>query len=352
MQLNDQRGAGGSTPQISAARRRILAGLAASGATAAAAGGMRITPPGKPHRIDIHHHVVSPGYSAALKERGQRHAQWSLDKSLEDMDRHGIATAVTSLIQPAVTFGDAPLARRLAREANEFAAQLARDHRGRFGMFATLPLADIEGSLAEIAYALDTLKAEGICLMTSYGGRYLGDAAFTPVLEELDRRSAVVYTHPLNPECCGNVADEVPPSIIEYAVDTTRTMASLLFSGAAARYPSIRWIFSHSGGVTPFLLSRFTYQESVMQGREQKLPRGVLHELRKFHYDTAQGNHPGALAALLKMAPVSQLLYGTDFPFRSGAEINASLAQYGFSPAELVAIERDNAQRLLPSLKR
>lgn len=308
--------------------------------------------PARAHRIDIHHHIVSPGYSAALKERGQRHAPWSLQKSLEDMDRHGIATSVTSLIQPAVWFGDVALGRRLAREANEYAAQLARDHRGRLGVFATLPLPDTEGSLAEIAYALDTLKAEGFCLMTSYGTRYLGDAAFGPVLEELNRRAAVVYTHPLNPECCGNVADEVPPSIIEYAVDTTRTMASLLFSGAAARYPDIRWIFSHSGGVTPFLLSRFTYQEGTMKNREEKLPRGVIYELQKFHYDTAQGNHAGALAALLKLAPVSQLLYGTDFPFRSAAEVNAGLAQYGFIAGDLQAIERGNALRLMPGLGR
>jgi predicted TIM-barrel fold metal-dependent hydrolase len=213
-------------------------------------------------------------------------------------------------------------------------------------------LPDTEGSLDEIAYALDTLKAEGFCLMTSYGTRYLGDAAFGPVLEELNRRAAVVYTHPLNPECCGNVADEVPPSIIEYAVDTTRTMASLLFSGAAARYPDIRWIFSHSGGVTPFLLSRFTYQEGTMKNREEKLPRGVIYELQKFHYDTAQGNHAGALAALLKLAPVSQLLYGTDFPFRSAAEVNAGLAQYGFIAGDLQAIERGNALRLMPGLGR
>lgn len=305
----------------------------------------------KLHRIDIHHHIVSPGYSAALKERGQKHAPWSVDKSLDDMDRHGIATSVTSLIQPAVSFGDIALGRRLARETNDYAALLARDHPGRFGVFATLPLTDTEGSLAEISYALDSLKAEGFCLMTSYSGRYLGDAGFRPVLEELNRRGAVVYTHPLTPECCGSITDEVPPVTIEYAVDTTRTMASLLFSGTAARYPDIRWIFSHSGGVTPFLLSRFTHHESTMTDAQAKLPRGVLFELKKFFYDTAQGNHSGALAALLKLAPVSQLLYGTDFPFRSAADINAGLAQYGFSPAELKAIERDNALRLLPVLR-
>jgi predicted TIM-barrel fold metal-dependent hydrolase len=127
-------------------------------------------------------------------------------------------------------------------------------------------------------------------------------------------------------------------------------MASLIFTGAAAKYPNIRWIFSHSGGTTPFLLSRFLYEEKTLKDREAKIPKGVMHELAKFYYDTAQGNHAGALAALLKIAPVSQLLYGTDYPFRDGAEVNAGLAAYGFTAPQLRAIERDNALRMMPKL--
>jgi predicted TIM-barrel fold metal-dependent hydrolase len=304
----------------------------------------------KPHRIDVHHHIVSPGYSAALKERGQRHAAWTVERSLAEMDKSGISTSLTSLIQPAVWFGDVPLGRRLSREANDFAAKLSKDHPGRFGTFATIPYPDTEGSVKEIEYALDTLKAEGFCLMTSYGGKYLGDPAFWPVLEELNRRSAVVYTHPLSPQCCGDVVPGIQGSAIEYATDTTRTMASLIFTGAAAKYPNIRWIFSHSGGTTPFLLSRFLYEEKTLKDREAKIPKGVMHELAKFYYDTAQGNHAGALAALLKIAPASQLLYGTDYPFRDGAEVNAGLAAYGFTAPQLRAIERDNALRMMPKL--
>lgn len=337
-------------------RRKFLSGLAALGAgallpgcattdTTATAGR------GKPYRIDVHHHMISPGYSAALKARGQRHIAWSPQKSLEDMDKSAIATSITSLIQPAVWFGDVPLGRKLAREANEYAARLGRDHPARFGTFATIPYPDTEGSLHEIEYALDTLKAEGFCLMTSYGGKYLGDRSFWPVLEELNRRRAVVYTHPLAPQCCGKIPSGVSVGTIEYAVDTTRTMASLIFEGAAARYPDIRWIFSHSGGVTPFLLSRFQREEATLKDRQQKLPSGLMHELRKFYYDTAQGNHAGALLALLKIAPVSQVLFGTDFPFRDGAEVIQGLAAHGFSSADLRAIDRDNAQRLFPRLQ-
>jgi predicted TIM-barrel fold metal-dependent hydrolase len=340
------------TDSIDVRRRRLVGTIGAAGAASLLPFGFAAAQaPARAPRIDVHHHIVSPGYSAALKERGQRHTAWTVQGSLADMDKSGIATSVTSLIQPAVWFGDVSLGRKLAREANEFAAKLVRDYPGRFGTFATIPYPDTEGSLGEIAYALDTLKAEGFCLMTSYGGKYLGDPAFWPVLEELNRRSAVVYTHPLSPQCCGDVVPGLQGSTIEYATDTTRTMASLIFTGAAAKYPNIRWIFSHSGGTAPYLLSRFIYEEKILKDREAKIPKGVLYELAKFYYDTAQGNHAGALDALLRVAPVSQLLYGTDYPFRDGAEVNAGLAAHGFSAAELRAIDRDNAVRMMPKLK-
>jgi predicted TIM-barrel fold metal-dependent hydrolase len=337
-------------------RRRFLTGLAALGASTFLPGcqSMEQTPVaagGKLRRIDVHHHFVTPVYTAALKAHGIRQVPWTIQGSLEDMDKSGIATSITSLVPPSISFGDAPLGRKLARDANEYAAKLVSDYRGRFGSFASIPLPDTEGSLEEIRYALDTLKADGIGLMTSYRGKYLGDPVFWPVLEELDRRKAVVYTHPTPPLCCSKILPGLSVNTIEGPVDTTRTIASLLFGGAAARYPNIRWIFSHSGGVTPFLLSRFEREEAGMKDRQQKLPQGLMHELRKFYYETAQGHHPGALAALTKIAPLSQILYGTDYPFRPGAEVNAGLTQFGFSAADLRAIERENALRLLPRLK-
>ena len=325
--------------------KRVKAGRAATAAARPAAARAR--------RIDIHHHVVPPAYLEEIAARRMGSAvRWSPALSIEDMDRHGIDTSVLSLIQPGVWFGDTEEARRLARLANDYAAGVARDHPGRFGLFATLPLPDAEGSLREIDYALGSLKAVGFGLMTSYGTRYLGDAAFAPVWEELNRRKAVVYTHPLAPECCRNPLPGVSAAAIEYATDTTRTIASLVFSGAAARYPDIRWIFSHGGGTMPFLLSRFTHEESILKNRAEVLPRGVLSELKRFHYDTAQAHHSGALDALTRIIPARQILLGSDFPFRSGRDVVAGLGAYGFKPAELRAIERNNALRLMPALKR
>ena len=307
---------------------------------------------GRVHRIDVHHHVVPPSYLAEIaSRRSGAPALWTPELSIEDMDGSGIAKSVLSLIQPGVWFGDVDEARRLAREANDYGAGVARDFPGRFGLFATIPLPDAEGSLREIEYGLDVLRADGIGLMTSYGTRYLGDTLFAPVWEELNRRKAVVYTHPLAPECCRNPIPGVSAAAIEYATDTTRTIASLVFSGTAARYPSIRWIFSHGGGTMPFLLSRFTHEEKIIKNRADVLPRGVIFELKKFHYDTAQANHAGALAALTRLVPAARILLGSDFPFRPAREVVKGLSAYGFAARELRAIERDNALRLMPTLK-
>jgi predicted TIM-barrel fold metal-dependent hydrolase len=337
---------------MSAPRREFLGRLAVLGAAAILPRELAAQAAAKAYRIDVHHHLAYPGY---LEEAGGRRAgsifKWSPQMSLEDMDKSGIELSVLSLIQPSAVTTDVAKGRRIARASNEYGAQLARDHKGRFASFATLPLLDTEGSLREIAYALDTLKAAGIALMTSYQDKYLGDPLFAPVWEELNRRKAVVYTHPLSPECCKNIRDDVPPAVIEYATDTTRTIASLVFSGTASRYPDIRWIFSHSGGTMPFLLSRFVRQEIDMKEKAAKaMPKGVMYELKKFHYDTAQGNHWGALAALMKIVAPSQVLFGTDFPFRDGAEEIGGLTEFRFRPDELRAIERDNALKLLPAL--
>ena len=182
---------------------------------------------------------------------------WTIEKSLEDMDKAGVATSITSITTPGVWIGDNAQGRRVARECNDYAARLVVDYPGRFGMFAALPLPDIEASLKEIEYGLDVLKADGICLFTSYRDKWLGDPAFEPVMAELNRRKAVVYTHPEAPVCCRGLIPGINEAVIEYGTDTSRAIARLLFTGTASRYPDITWIFSHGGGVLPMLYERF-----------------------------------------------------------------------------------------------
>jgi predicted TIM-barrel fold metal-dependent hydrolase len=332
-------------------RRGFLAQAVGAGA-AVTAGLMprRAAAQAKPGRIDVHHHYAPTFHRDALgAKRGGAWPKWSPQLSLDDMDKSGIATAMLSVVQPGTWFGNADEARPLTRQLNDYGATLVRDHPGRFGLFASIAPPDVEGSLKEIEYAFDTLHADGIALFTSYGTTYLGDPSFAPVYAELNRRKALVYVHPTAPNCCMSLVPGIPVGSIEYATDTTRTIAHLVFSGTVAQFPDIRWIFSHSGGTLPFLTGRFI--RLADERKPAHLPNGPLPEFRKFHYELAQGNTPGQIAALLKMVPLDQVLYGTDFPFRDGTEVNAGIADYGFSAADIQSIERGAALKLIPRLK-
>jgi len=307
----------------------------------------------QPHRIDVHHHPSPPSYLAARGEDNRwapAQQGWSAAKSIEDMDRGGVAGAMLSLPHSVHIWPeDRKEGRRLAREWNEFMAQLALDHPGRFGVFAALPILDIEGSLKEIEHAFDALGAHGVALMTNIGDKWLGDPHYAPVFEELDRRKAVLYTHPVAPDCCRAILPEFNDSVIEYGTDTTRAIAKVLFTGSAARYPGIRFIFSHAGGTMPYLAERFIRAPLYSkQGIGDKVPGGVLPALNRFYYDTAQAAHPWAMGSFTRLIAVSQLVFGTDFPYRTAAETASGLSRCGFSPAELRAIDCENAQRLMP----
>jgi predicted TIM-barrel fold metal-dependent hydrolase len=304
--------------------------------------------------IDTHHHLCSAAYVEFVKRKTglppfveKVLLSASPQKSLEDMDRAGVTRSFASLTTPGVWFGDAAEARRLARDCNEHFARIVADHPTRYGMFAVVPMPDVEGTLREIDYALGTLKADGIGFFTSYGDTHLGDAAFAPVFEELNRRKAVVYTHPRRPDCCAPLLPEISEAIIEYGTDTTRTIASLVFSGMASRCPDIRFLFSHAGGTMPFLIGRFIGLAQSPQFAA-RLPHGVLHELKRFYYDLAQASNPGATSSLMKLVDISQVLFGTDYPYATAAWHLEGLSQCGFSAEETRAIHYDNAARILP----
>jgi predicted TIM-barrel fold metal-dependent hydrolase len=305
----------------------------------------------KPHRIDVHHHVTPPTWNTALRREnaGQQPTyNWSLQKSLDDMDKSGVATSIASLTTPSITFLGKDEAVRLAHESNDYIAKLIADHPGRFGLFATLPLPHIDQTLKEIAYAFDTLKADGVCMMTSYDNKWLGHSHYAPVMEELNRRKAVVYTHPTDAACCANLVPELRTSVVEFGTETTRTIGSLVLSGASQKYRDISFIFSHAGGTMPFLIERFTRLSD--RRLEKFTPEVVMTEFRRFYYDTAQASHRAALSALTTVIPTSQIVFGTDFPFRTSADHVRGLSAF-FNVMDMKAIDRDNALRLIPRLK-
>lgn len=314
-----------------------------------------------PHRIDLHHHVLPPEYVSSLAGIGIRGAggvefpAWSADAALAMLDQCGIQAAVTSISAPGVHFGDAAFARDLARRCNEASARLVHDHPTRFGAFATVPLPDVKGALLEVQHALDSLDMDGVVLLASQSdGRYLGDPCFDDLIAELDRRQAVVFVHPTMPRSSEAIPIDIPGFAAEFTFDTSRAILNLIWSGTAERFPHVRWIFSHAGGTAPFLAWRWSLL-NLHPTMKENAPRGAMHYLRGFFYDTALSANPHALRCLAELVEPAQILFGSDYPFAPapiGKVTAEGLERYdGFDDVERRGVERDNALSLLPRLR-
>jgi predicted TIM-barrel fold metal-dependent hydrolase len=265
------------------------------------------------------------------------------------MDKAEIASAVTSITSPGIWFEGDDGARARARDCNEFGARMMGDFPGRFGMFAAIPVPDIDGSLAEIAYAFDVLKHDGIGVLTSYAGKLLGDPAFDPVFDELHRRKAKVFVHPTM--SCGNIFPGVSGPTIEFPTDTARAIASLLLRGTFARCPGITFLFSHGGGTLPSIVQRVvgSVRHMTPEARARNVPNGTEHELQRQYYDVASvAVNPAGMAAVLKLFPASQITFGSDAPFGSTTQIAEALTKLDLASEVLSGIRRDNALRLFP----
>jgi 6-methylsalicylate decarboxylase len=308
--------------------------------------------------IDTHHHFFPPAYQKAWADwEDQRkiphfgvQLAWNRDADSEAMDKNGVTTSVLSLASTPGTWFDtgAQAAHDMARLCCDFAAEMVRDRPGRYALFAPLSMLDIDATLKEIEYALDTLKADGVNLQTNYGDKWLGDPTYQPIFDELNRRKAVVYVHPLVASCCGRLNIGTFPAVIEVPHDTTRTIVSLLLSGTFARMRDIKWLFSHAGGTIPMLAGRIESFFDRAGNRDHFAPDGIEAEFRRLYYDTANATHPASMAALTSLIPVSQITYGTDYPYYPLDQIET--LRRTLSAADVAAISSRNAARLLPRL--
>jgi predicted TIM-barrel fold metal-dependent hydrolase len=334
-------------------RRALLGSLAAASVYARIAAAQ--STPNPAGLVDVHHHFIPPFWFDEVKDHISRQGGgrivpnwygWSEERALERMDETGVATAIVSISAPGVWFGDVTQGRRLSRETSLFAAQMRQRHPKRFGFFAALPLPDIEGSLREIEYAFDQLHANGFVLMTSYGDRWLGDPSFDPVMQELDRRGAIVYVHPGSPACCSQLMSYVPPFLTEFTQDTNRTITSLMFSGQLVRRRAIRFIFSHAGGTIPMLAGRISQLSTSVPQLAAAVPDGVEAELRRLYYEVANSANRPAIAALLSLVPATQVMFGSDFPLVPIAATQAKLSGLGLSESDLASLSRGTAAKL------
>lgn len=313
--------------------------------------------------IDSHAHYVPAEYRRRLQAAGivepdgmPGFPDWDIPRALETMDRLGIATALLSVSSPGVYAGDTVAARDLARLVNEAAAEAMRLHPLRFGGFASLPLPDVSAALAELAYALDTLRLDGVVLLTNYGGVYLGDPAFDPLFEELNRRGTVVFMHPTSPACHDCISLGYPRPMIEFPFESTRAVTNLILSNTLERCPNLRLIVPHAGGTLPFLASRISLMSSRMRGASGRDAGGAVTYLRRLYYDLAGSTTPYSLASLLQLVDPSRVLYGSDWPWSPEPAVVAAAEAFAQNPLlsaeERTAIRSENALALFPRLRR
>lgn len=325
-------------------------------------------------RIDVHHHYAPPMWLKVLSEAGALNVAawkgWHYSQAVEAMDRAGVQTSISSITTPGIYFAEgfgnqqAPPGATLnndvvamARDANEYGAKMKADYPGRFGIWASLPLPNVDASLKEIAYAFDTLKLDGIGFTTSIGRRYLGDTSFAPVFEELNRRNAVVYTHPQTGPCCNYSIPGVGPTTLEYSHDTARAIVSWIDSGSAQRFPNVQWIFSHGGG--SIWSARYIGGDI---GRDPKAyaanaarPGGRLSYLRKFYYDTAATANFFQMQNLKTLVGTTQIVLGADHPYGDPIDYVLDLRELQASGVltaqDVLNIDRENMLRLIPRLR-
>jgi predicted TIM-barrel fold metal-dependent hydrolase len=323
--------------------------------------------PANARRLDLHHHFGSPRWIKRLvevKRQGwQQFEAYTPARAIAAMDASGVSTAFISCTEPGVWFGDDFARERqeaigLSRDMNEYGARMVGDYKGRFGLFAVLPLPDIDASLREIEYAFDTLKADGVGLLTSYGTIWLGDPMLQPVFDELNRRNAVVYTHPTDATCCHALLPNTTPATVEWQTDTSRAIYNIINDSGgrmsvAARYPNLRFIWSHGGGTLIGLMNRFLGYGNLSPQNlaATAAPDSKLYHLRRFYYDTAQFTDFLQLGALKGLVGAAQIVFGADYPYSTIVNHVEQLRNAGMTSAELAGIDRENALRILPKYR-
>lgn len=309
------------------------------------------------NKIDVHHHLIPPAFTAALEKRAIREIaggpipQWTPERSLQVMDDNGIGAALLSLSAPGVYFGDTKEACNLARACNEFSAGVRDKHSHRFGYFAVLPMPFTEQSCREAIHALDTLKADGIVLLASSEGVFLGDPRLDELMDELNRRQAIVFVHPNLHQTSETLSLQSPGFLLEFVCDTTRAATNLIMTGTMEKYPGITWILAHAGGFLPFVAWRLSLA-NLMSDISAKVPQGVMTYIRRFYFDTALSPSPYAMAALQQLVEPSHILFGSDFPFAPPPLTASQISNLDnldlWSDPQKEAVYRGNALSLFP----
>lgn len=316
--------------------------------------------------IDCHCHFISQEYYKVLEENNRLFDDsfpvpnsYSPESHLEDMEKVGIDVSILDLSSPNF-WVDIEQGRSMARKINEYAAGICQKYPGKFGFYATLPLPDIEGSLRELEYAYDVLNADGVRFYTNASGLYLGQPEMDSIFEEMNHRKAVMTYHPTRPVIPENVLEGVPVPLFEFHFDSCRAVANLIFKDVFGRYPNIKFVVTHLGGLLPLFADRIMLIANVLASQGDSAvfsaPPDIFGLLKSFYYDFGGGaGLPVQIPALRYISDTSHWLYGSDYPFTnavSAVKLGQSLRNTPhLTDDELAGVLRNNALELFPRFK-
>lgn len=206
------------------------------------------------NKIDVHAHYFPPAFNEMLSRHGIERIDgatkpaWSEESQLEFMDGVGIETAVLTPSSPPIFQGEAAEAAEVARACNEYGADLVARYPKRFAVTGALPVPDVEATIAELRHCRDELDIDSFAMLTQSGGIYLGSDELDPIMSELNDRPATVILHPTHPGVVPDARiDRMPDALMEYLVDTTRAIASMIVAGTLRKYPNVRFVVPHGG---------------------------------------------------------------------------------------------------------
>jgi predicted TIM-barrel fold metal-dependent hydrolase len=304
-------------------------------------------------RIDVHAHVIPDDYRAVLPRLPDGSPPplppAPLEGLVATMERYGIDGAVVSTGPPGAAVPDRAQAVELARLANELVAGIVRGDPSRFAGLGVLPLPDVDAALTELAHALDVLELDGVMLLTNVDGTYLGEAAWDPLFDELDRRGAYVFVHPVAGPYDLPLA-HWPVWLHEFPFDTTRAIVQLVYSGTLERCPNVRFQFAHLGGTAPFLAERIASLAAREPDQAAAAPAGAIEYLRRAWYDTGLSNNAVALASTLAAVPLERVVFGTDWPYAALPDGSDPAPDLGLDDDQRRLVDAVNARMLVPRL--
>jgi aminocarboxymuconate-semialdehyde decarboxylase len=245
-------------------------------------------------------------------------AMTDVSKRIEDMDRAGIDVEVVSLSTPNVFFTGAEHQPAVARMINDSYAELIAQHPKRFKGFASIPMDAPDEALKELHRAIDSLKLNGVILLSNIGGKPLTAPEYRPFFEEANRMKLCIFLHPMLPANSDAFREYVLGPIIGFPFDTSLAVARMCYDGMFEELPDIRWIIGHLGGAVPYLMERMDNGFRDFADCRVKIDKLPSVYLKRLYYDTVSFS-PHTLTMVRNMVGADHMVMGSDYPHLLGS---------------------------------